>query len=301
MLHLLLTTGCLDGKDASLEIEPVYGVANIDDDDGNGKEDWEDVYNDDEDDLSELVISSAHFQALKRGESLRLLHKTNDFRVYLDGDLVMNTDDDYMNLDVDSEEDLILEIEMREYNSTGLMVLEKSKNSSIVDTIDIELISVPLLLNHHLQPMRRVYAMSGTGFVNNRDFIDGFENALGEDFTSYAVDEYDWDVWLQDEIEFGILSSPFNLVDVVVDSIRNRGLDDLPEDKWEGPNMHVQTWGSGSPNSQDSFGNLEVAPPVTVGDVDYPLGRIYYGNWLNDRVTSGLRDFLDNTAAIGSK
>jgi protein-arginine deiminase len=101
-------------------------------------------------------------------------------------------------------------------------------------------------------------------------------------------------VWLQDEIEFGTLSSPFNRVDVVVDSIRDRGLDSLPEAEWEAPNFSVKTWGSGTANSQDSFGNLEVSPPVTVDGVEYPHGRIYYGYWRNEVVTQSLQDFLQN-------
>ena len=124
--------------------------------------------------------------------------------------------------------------------------------------------------------------------------LEKVENALGDDFTSYRVNQYEWDVWLQDEVEFGTLSSPFHSVDVIVDSIRDRGLDTLPENEWEGPNMVVQTWGSGMANSQDSFGNLEVTPPVTVNGVEYPLGRIYYGAWRSDRVVDDLRTFLDS-------
>jgi hypothetical protein len=163
-----------------------------------------------------------------------------------------------------------------------------------LDSFEIELITSPLLLNHHLQPMIQVYAMEGGSFVDNQQFIQGFQTALGADFTSYSLGQYEWDVWLQDEVEFATLSSPDNQMDIVVDSIRNRGLDDLPEEQWEQPDMPVYTWGSGSATSQDSFGNLEVAPPVTVNGTDYPLGRIYYGNWSNERVVQALRNFLDD-------
>lgn len=44
-----------------------------------------------------------------------------------------------------------------------------------------------------------------------------------------------------------------------------------------GPDFgHFQIGGS-SPNSLDSFGNLEVSPPVTVRERSYPLGRIVFG------------------------
>ena len=49
--------------------------------------------------------------------------------------------------------------------------------------------------------------MAGTGFVSNEAFIEGFEDALGNDFTSFDVRDYEWDVWIQDEIEFANLAS----------------------------------------------------------------------------------------------
>lgn len=30
-------------------------------------------------------------------------------------------------------------------------------------------------------------------------------------------------------------------------------------------------------SSLDSFGNLDVSPPVTVGGIEYPLGRVLIG------------------------
>ena len=57
--------------------------------------------------------------------------------------------------------------------------------------------------------------------------------------------------------------------------------------------MMVRTWGSTwSASTYDSFGNLEVSPPVSVAGIDYPFGRIYYGARGNARPTSDLTDFL---------
>ena len=73
------------------------------------------------------------------------------------------------------------------------------------------------------------------------------------------------DPWIQDEVEFGFSQSPTHTLPVVCDSPRDRGLDDFPELELLGPDFgHFQIGGS-SPNSLDSFGNLEVSPPVTVG------------------------------------
>ena len=138
--------------------------------------------------------------------------------------------------------------------------------------------------------------MAGNSFVNNQDFITGFETALGSNFTSYNVRDYEWDVWLQDEVEFANVYSPESRIDIIIDSIRDRGLDPLPETEWEGPDMPIYTWGNGFANSQDSFGNLEVSPPVTVDGVEYPFGRIYYGvyNYFGENtITAALTDQLE--------
>lgn len=48
----------------------------------------------------------------------------------------------------------------------------------------------------------------------------------------------------------------------------------------QGPDFGYVTRGpqTGGVSGLDSFGNLEVSPPVTVGDKEYPLGRILFGD-----------------------
>ncbi|XP_013362865.1 PREDICTED: protein-arginine deiminase type-4 isoform X2 [Chinchilla lanigera] len=53
------------------------------------------------------------------------------------------------------------------------------------------------------------------------------------------------------------------------------------DDQWmQGPNFGYVTRGplTGEVTGLDSFGNLEVSPPVTVGEKEYPLGRILIGS-----------------------
>jgi len=107
------------------------------------------------------------------------------------------------------------------------------------------------------------------------------------------------DRWMQDEIEIGYSQSPAKQFPVVLDSPRDRGLDAFPEEALLGPDFGyvARTATDTQPNSLDSFGNLEVSPPVTVNGVDYPLGRILFGGAL-PTVTAGrrimhvVRDFL---------
>uniref|UniRef100_A0A8C6LNW7 protein-arginine deiminase n=1 Tax=Nothobranchius furzeri TaxID=105023 RepID=A0A8C6LNW7_NOTFU len=87
------------------------------------------------------------------------------------------------------------------------------------------------------------------------------------------------DRWMQDEVEFGYIDSPHQSFPVVLDSPRNRGLDDFPYEVLLGPDFGYVTRVAKRKNvsSLDSFGNLEVSPPVTVNGKEYPLGRIIIG------------------------
>lgn len=271
-------------------VEPVVGIANIDDDNQDGTPDWDGSISDAENDLTVFELPTEIRDALGKDDTLRIRQNENGFRIYADGTLKSNSVDDLFEVDVDAT----LEFEFQQMNTTGtitLIWLDKKGNER--STIDVDVISVPMLLNHHLQPMEQVYAMFGNGFVNNQDFISGFENALGENFTSYPVRDYEWDVWLQDEIEFATLASRGTRLDIIIDSIRNRGLDNLPENEMDGPDRWIETWGRGMATSQDSFGNLEVTPPTE----EYPFGRIYYGDWYYgnsvDTITDTLVDEFD--------
>ncbi|KAM9408162.1 protein-arginine deiminase type-2-like [Pholidichthys leucotaenia] len=87
------------------------------------------------------------------------------------------------------------------------------------------------------------------------------------------------DRWIQDEVEFGYIDSPHHRFPVVLDSPRDRGLKDFPYKELLGPDFgHVtRTPFDEKVNSLDSFGNLEVSPPVSVNGKEYPLGRIIIG------------------------
>uniref|UniRef100_A0A2K6UWN8 Protein-arginine deiminase n=1 Tax=Saimiri boliviensis boliviensis TaxID=39432 RepID=A0A2K6UWN8_SAIBB len=88
------------------------------------------------------------------------------------------------------------------------------------------------------------------------------------------------DRWIQDEMEFGYIEAPHKSFPVVFDSSRNRGLRDFPYKRILGPDFGYVTREipSAAPSSLDSFGNLDVSPPVTVGGMEYPLGRILIGS-----------------------
>nr|XP_020482038.1 protein-arginine deiminase type-2 [Labrus bergylta] len=87
------------------------------------------------------------------------------------------------------------------------------------------------------------------------------------------------DRWMQDEMEFGYIDSPHQRFPVVLDSPRDRELADFPFDQLLGPDFGyvTRTAHRDDVSSLDSFGNLEVSPPVTVNGKHFPLGRIIIG------------------------
>ncbi|XP_027135230.1 protein-arginine deiminase type-2 [Larimichthys crocea] len=96
---------------------------------------------------------------------------------------------------------------------------------------------------------------------------------------AFAVTSEQRDRWIQDEMEFGYIDSPHQQFPVVLDSPRNRGLVDFPLHELLGPDFGYVTRvpGRKDVSSLDSFGNLDVSPPVTVNGKNYPLGRIVLG------------------------
>ncbi|CAI9165657.1 unnamed protein product [Rangifer tarandus platyrhynchus] len=106
------------------------------------------------------------------------------------------------------------------------------------------------------------------------------------------------DRWIQDEIEFGYIEAPHRGFPVVLDSPRDGSLKDFPVKQLLGPDFgYVTREPLFEPvTSLDSFGNLEVSPPVTVNGKTYPLGRILIGSSFplsgGRRMTKVVRDFL---------
>ncbi|XP_047648493.1 protein-arginine deiminase type-1 isoform X1 [Phacochoerus africanus] len=106
------------------------------------------------------------------------------------------------------------------------------------------------------------------------------------------------DRWIQDEMEFGYIEAPHKSFPVVFDSPRNRGLKDFPYKRVLGPDFGYvtrETQYAGA-SGLDSFGNLDVSPPVTVNGKEYPLGRVLIGSSFprsgGRRMARVVRDFL---------
>ncbi len=170
-----------------------------------------------------------------------------------------------------------VQVEFGDFNvDVDLTIEELDDTGAVLDTVTTRLRSSPMLLNNHLQTNESVVSVSvNSFFYDNQVMMGQYEAALGPLFTRIDGQSYGQDVWIQDEIQFAVGTTPDGgRMNVVIDSIRDRGLDPYPENEWRGEDFGVETWGNGFANSLDSFGNLENAPPVD----GYPMGRIYYGS-----------------------
>ncbi|XP_014388437.1 PREDICTED: protein-arginine deiminase type-4 [Myotis brandtii] len=157
----------------------------------------------------------------------------------------------------------------------------------------------PWIMTPNTQPPKEVYVCR---IFENEDFVKSL-TALAKKarckLTVCPLEESMEDQWMQDEIEIGYIQAPHKALPVVFDSPRNRGLKEFPVKCLLGPDFGYVTRGpqTGGVTNLDSFGNLEVSPPVTVGKKKYPLGRILIGHSMypsakSQEMHQALQDFL---------
>lgn len=292
-----LTLACMAvGCGGSLGFEEVGGepvsslllLPNIDDDDTNGRVDWRSE--DPEDDEVYRVI----LPAVKGGDhELSISGDTRNIRVYAGGVLVLDADNQTWSPEPGA--DIELGIELRAAGVDAVLTLTRLKgNGEVADEALLTVAASEVFLQHHLRPAEHVWLMDVDDgrFCNNQHMVQVYGDVLGDDVTFVSQFEYAFDVWVQDEMQLGSLLTPSGRHDFVLDSIRDGGLDGLPK-SLEGADAPRQTHGDADfANTYDSFGNLEVSPPVTVDGVEYPLGRIYYGDFERFGPTEDLSAFL---------
>jgi hypothetical protein len=284
------------GEPVMLELESVFGVPNLDDDDQNGTVDWFELPFEGDNDVSALHVSGApegyrvEMTLLGDVEHIRVWHRAGDF-IGHGGDPIKDT----FSFEP-GPEGTVLDVEFGEYNAHGVVLATLlDREGAEVESLDIELRASPLIMNHHLQPTEEVWVVETGNWGGNASMIADMEAVLGDRLTKVPGGQVGHDVWIQDEIELATsVAADGTRLDTVIDSIRERGLGPYPKNHMQGPDNIARMWGSPSnATTFDAFGNLEASPPVTVNGVEYPFGRIYYGregNW-------GLDDVLADALA----
>nr|XP_060482218.1 protein-arginine deiminase type-1-like [Panthera onca] len=142
----------------------------------------------------------------------------------------------------------------------------------------------PWIMTPNTQPPLELYACSVVdSHGSNKKFLEDMSDlALKANCKLIICPQIENrnDRWIQDEMEFGYTEAPHKAFPVVFDSPRNRGLKHFPYKRILGPDFGYVTREIlfAGASSLDSFGNLDVSPPVTVGGKEYPLGRILIGS-----------------------
>ncbi|HCF27731.1 MAG TPA: protein-arginine deiminase [Cyanobacteria bacterium UBA11049] len=115
----------------------------------------------------------------------------------------------------------------------------------------------------------------------NEAFIEDMRKVVAKANAQLDPVPYEYhkdDPWMRDEIEIGYAQAPGKFIHVVLDSPRDGGLDHLTNRQLIGSDFgYVIRKSRHSATKLDSFGNLEVSPPVTVKGVNYPFGRLIFG------------------------
>jgi protein-arginine deiminase len=143
----------------------------------------------------------------------------------------------------------------------------------------------PWIMTPNTLPVKKVYVSQvDNDQAENKKFIEDLQkecDRLNVTLDPVSQDENRGDAFIQDQIEFGYSQGTRHHLDVVFDSPRKEdiGTHEFPERVLKDKNVgHFELGGkSEEKNALDSFGNLEVSPPVTVNGKHYPLGRIIFG------------------------
>lgn len=162
----------------------------------------------------------------------------------------------------------------------GIITLKlKLKNDQDVIAEDHVVIRVaPWLMMPNTQEVKKVHILrinSGTKDeqAKSEKFIKKLQNILGDKLVVADSSNFNGDRWLQDEFVIGYCQGVNRVMPVVCDGPRDRGLDKYPQVNLLKEDFgHVSIAGN-KQSTLDSFGNLEVSPPVK----GYPFGRIIIG------------------------
>lgn len=295
------TTG--DEQDSAGELGPwefddLLGLVNQDDDDLSGKRDWLDLPFEHDDDIKTWTMPAESFVGFAEGDTVELLLAgvpAEQVRAWHAGGIALGHDIDSVHTSYSftpSDEDEAFSFEFEGFNLSYILTVNHlDADGEVVRSAEVTIRSAPLIMNHHLQPSEHVWAVQ---VGSNPAFIDAYADNLGDRFTAVAGSTVGGDVWIQDEVEFATSTAPGSRrTDIIIDSIRDRGLDNFPDQIIQ-PDRFKQTWGQqGAQTTYDSFGNLEATPPITVDGVEYPFGRIYFGKTDFEGINNQLAAFLD--------
>ena len=148
----------------------------------------------------------------------------------------------------------------------------------------------PVLFQYNTAPTQRIFYTDMGDYTQS--LVDGITAAAGKipvegiDLTSYGADA---EVWMQDFIDFGVMTRPaangaVQQIRVAIRSAQpDRTAGIIAEKRFRGPDYVSLEFhdpkgpASDASYSMNSFGNWDMVPPYDKGNDHYPLGRNLWG------------------------
>ena len=291
-------SGAAGGGGYSAQASAFFGVPNVDDDDGNGNVDWGQGLFPQDNEPAQLVLPPELVAAVSPSDTIELTlsGETDSVIFWRNGDIALgyaggNGILSSLTLGGAEAATASFLVDFKTFHrEVGLHIRHLDASAHELATYDVDLWGSPLVLNHQLQPTEQVWVVQGW---NNQSMIQVLQQLLGARLTTISNSDSGGDIWVQDQLEWATATAPGKRMDVAMNSIRNRPLRDWVQ-TLKAPDLQPMTWGQpGTDLTEDKFGNLETTPPLTVGGVAYPFGRIYYGDdGAGTGPTAVLKNFL---------
>ncbi len=291
------------GEDSWTAESGAVFVPNTDDDDGDGVRDGsDDRVNGDEDLLDMAAVVVKRTLGLHRNHTvfLEMTFSADSsgprmFYERADGTIGLLIGDDETRAELPRERlvagDLKLYVESlygRDIGFDGHLILSLSveEDGTAVSQDTVALRGSPILFSHHLQTAERVFVVEtgSVGTTSNGKLVNALNARLPASVDLYRIDygQYDQDRWIQDSMQTGYAQRPSarGPKDTAVHAQlhRGRGLEPFLPDGYLDSDTGYATRGGRHRSSFNYGGNVEVIPPYSHGEEDYPLGRIVIGS-----------------------
>jgi protein-arginine deiminase len=270
-------------------------IANVDDDDGDGIRDSRDEVLADGPDLDDLTPVHVRKVLGLDGHTLTLAlgppAALSAVRVWRkDGDaysVVIAPDSAGTAELARPDEDIELLVEAlvprtKDWDGNVTLTLTLAKKGKTVSEDELLLRVSPVIFPDNLQAPERLYVMDvPDGLDRNTAFVNAMRDAMPAGVELYTTDarDYDYDRWMQDNMELGYQMKPVGKDGVVVMRTAMQtqrgyggGLDGFVPGEYLSPGQGF-LFPQGADTSHNYGGNLEVSSPVD----GYPFGRLIYG------------------------
>lgn len=165
----------------------------------------------------------------------------------------------------------------------------------------------PWIMVPNTRPVKKVYvAHIPSGKYNNTKFVNQLTTicellevdleVISEEYTLFSR-------WIQDEIECGYSQGTHHHLPVVfgspnenmIKNVKSENITKNVGERIKNPDFGYFTMAGSNPGNLDTFGNLEVSPPVTVRGKHYPLGQIIFGARSYGSLAPEVREMMQKT------